>query len=308
MKEQPMAQEIHPADLVGERRPGANGWNGRRVRSTLQVGLIYLYLIGMSIFALFPIYYVVQASFAGAQNLYTTDSHFLPANPTLDNYGYAFTELPLFSWILNTLTVALLTTVLGVVFSTTGAYALARFRFAGRRLTLRGLLALQAFPGLLALPAYYLLLNALGLVNNLLGLVLIYAAGALVFSCWNTKSYFDMLPVELEQAAMIDGATSFQAFIRIALPLAAPAVAVSALFSFLSGWNEFALANLVLNANSTGNNLTFILGLYSLQRDFRTPWGIFAAASIVISVPLMLIFFYSQRFFRSGLTIGSMAN
>ena len=280
----------------------------RSVRSGIQLGLTYLLLIVMVIFALFPIYYVLQASLAGGQNLYTTDLHLLPLHPTLDNYVYAFTELPLFSWILNTLFVAALTALIGVIFSTTGAYAISRFRFSGRRLTMRGLLALQAFPGLLALPAYYLLLNALGLTNNLLGLILIYAAGSLVFCCWNTKSYFDTLPVELEQAALIDGATHTQAFLRVALPLARPALVVSALFSFISGWNEYALANLVLNANSSGSNLTFILGLYSLQSDYHTPWGIFAAASVIISIPLTLLFLYAQGFFKSGLTLGGLAN
>jgi arabinogalactan oligomer/maltooligosaccharide transport system permease protein len=262
----------------------------------------------MTAFALFPLYYVVQASFAGAQNLYTTDLHLLPAHFTFDNYVRALTQEPLLNWIVNTMLVCGLTALLGLVCSTTGAYALARFHFAGRELTLRGLLALQAFPGLLALTAYYLLLNALNLLNNLFGLALIYAAGAVVFCCWNTKTYLDALPVELEQAALLDGATTLQAFWHIVLPLATPALAVSALFTFMSGWNEFALANLVLNANANGSNLTFILGLYSLQSDFRTPWGIFAAASIMVSVPLMLIFFFAQRYFRSGLALGGLAN
>jgi arabinogalactan oligomer/maltooligosaccharide transport system permease protein len=232
----------------------------------------------------------------------------LPANFIFDNYTYAFAQLPLLNWISNTILVCGLTTVFGVICSTTGAYALARFRFAGRQLTLRSLLALQAFPGLLALPAYYLLLNYLNLLNNLPGLVLIYSAGALVFCCWNTKSYLDSLPIELEQAARLDGATPFQAFWRVVLPLAAPALAVAALFTFTTGWNEFALANLVMNANGNGSNLTFILGLFSLQDNFRTPWGIFAASSIVISVPLMVLFFFAQRFFKSGLAMGSVAN
>ena len=286
----------------------------RRTRAPLSVGniigltLTYAFLVVMAIFALFPIYYVVQASLAGGQNLYTTDLHLFPVNVTLDNYVYAFTQLPLLNWIANTLLICALTTLLGVICSTTGAYALARFRFAGRRFTLRALLALQAFPGLLALPAYYLLLNAFGLLNNLLGLVVIYAAGALVFSCWNTKSYIDSLPVELGHAALLDGCTPFQAFRMIILPLITPALAVSTLFTFTSGWSEFALANLVLNANNTGSNLTFILGLFSLQDDFRTPWGIFAASSIVISVPLMLVFLYAQRYFKSGLTLGAVQN
>lgn len=278
----------------------------RRLLSALSLTLIYIFLIIMTIFSLFPVYYVVQASFAGGQNLYTTTLSLLPANPTLENYWIALTQYPLLSWMTNTFLICGATTLIGLSFSMTGAYALSRFRFPGRRNALSLLLAIQAFPGLLALPAYYLLLNALGLLNNLLGLIFIYTAGTLIFGCWNLKGYFDTLPVELEQAALIDGASNTQAFLRVTLPLAGPALASSAIFMFLSGWNEFALANLVLNANANGSNLTFILGLYSLQSDFRTPWGIFAAASIIISVPLVLIFLYVQRFFQSGLTIGSV--
>jgi len=297
-----------PSDRAPSRARAIGSRAPLRVGNFIGLALTYVFLVVMAIFALFPIYYVIQASLAGGQNLYTTDLHVFPVNVTLNNYVYAFTQLPLLNWIANTIFICALTTILGVVCSTTGAYALARFRFAGRRFTLRALLALQAFPGLLALPAYYLLLNALGLLNNLLGLVVIYAAGALVFSCWNTKSYIDSVPSELEQAALLDGCTPFQAFRMIVLPLITPALAVSALFTFTSGWNEFALANLVLNANSTGSNLTFVLGLFSLQDDFRTPWGIFAASSIVISVPLMLIFLYAQRYFKSGLTLGGVQN
>ena len=278
----------------------------RRFPSNLLTGLIYVYLVIMVVFALFPIYYVVQASLAGGQNLYTTDLKLLPSNPTFDNYIYAFTQLPLLNWIANTFFICAMTTLIGLAFSVTGAYALSRFRIRGRDLSLNLLLAIQAFPGLLALTAYYVLLNKLGLLNTLVGLVVIYAGGSLVFGCWHMKGYFDTLPVELEQAAMIDGATPTQAFLRVTLPLAAPALAASALFMFIVGWNEYALANLVLNSNTAGTNLTFVLGLYTLQSDFRTPWGYFAATSVVVSVPLIILFLYAQRFFKSGLTIGSV--
>ncbi len=278
----------------------------RRFLSWSMTGLIYLFLAVMTIFALFPIYYVIQASLAGGQNLYTTDLKLLPANPTFDNYTYALTQLPLLNWIANSFFINAMTTIIGLAFSVSGAYALSRFRLAGRDITLNVLLAIQAFPGLLALTAYYVILNKLGLLNTLIGLVVIYAAGSLVFVCWNMKGYFDTLPVELEQAAMIDGATPTQAFLRVTLPLAAPALAASALFIFIGGWNEYALANLVLNSNASGSNLTFVLGLYTLQSDFRTPWGYFAATSVVVSVPLIILFLYAQRFFRSGLTIGSV--
>ena len=280
----------------------------RKLLESIPLGLIYVFLVCMTIFALFPIYYVIQASLGGSQNLYTTDLHILPANPTLDNYVYAFTQQPMLAWLINTLFVCGLSTLIGVVFAMTAAYALSRFRFKGRQLSLNLLLAIQAFPALLAITAYYYLLQYLNLLNTapLLGLALIYASGSLIFSCWNIKGYFDTLPVELEQAALIDGATHTQAFLRITLPLAAPALTVTALLIFVGAWNEFPLANFVLNSNDTGSNLTFILGLFRLQGDFRTPWGYFAATSVAISLPLMIIFLYAQRFFQSGLTVGSV--
>jgi arabinogalactan oligomer / maltooligosaccharide transport system permease protein len=280
----------------------------RRMLSNLPVILIYVYLVAMVIFALFPIYYVIQASLAGDQNLYATSLQLLPSHPTFSNFAYAFTQEPILNWLLNTTIVAGLSTLIGIIFSMTGAYALSRFRFRGRELSLSGLLALQAFPGLLAITAYYYLLSDLDLLNTapLIGLALIYASGSLVFGTWNIKGYFDTIPVALEQAAMIDGATLWQAFYRVLLPLATPALAASALFMFVGSYTEFALANFVLNANSNGSNLTFILGLNALQGTYTTPWGYFAATAVIISIPLMALFLYASRFFQSGLTIGGV--
>jgi arabinogalactan oligomer/maltooligosaccharide transport system permease protein len=280
----------------------------RRFLSLLPLILIYVYLVAMTIFALFPIYYVLQASLSGDQNLYTTSLQLLPSKLTLSNYVYAFTQEPVFNWFLNTTLVCGVATLIGVLFTMTGAYALSRFRFRGRESSLSLLLALQAFPALLAITAYYYLLQYLHLLNTvpLLGLALIYAAGALVFGTWNLKGYFDTLPIELEQAAMIDGATMWQAFIRITLPLATPALAATALFMFVGSYTEFALANFVLNSNSNGSNLTFILGLYALQGTYTTPWGYFAATAVIFSVPLMVLFLFARRFFQSGLTVGGV--
>ncbi len=283
---------------------------GRRRISPLVV-LIYVFLVAMTIFSLFPIYFVVQASLRGNQTLYTTDLQLFPTHPTLENYTFVLTQLPFLNWVWNSIYVCGLATLIGLFCSTTAAYALARFRFRGRQLTLVLLLAIQAFPSLLALLAYYLLLQSLGLINTLEGLAFVYAAQSVVFGAWNLKGYFDTLPVELEQAALVDGATPTQAFWRVTLPLAAPALATTALFAFIAGWNEFALANILLNSNglggeSLGTNITFPVGLYSLTSDFRIPWGYFAAASVMVAVPIMALFFYLQRFFKSGLTIGSV--
>ncbi len=280
----------------------------QRRRGGIGVALIYLFLTIMLIFALFPIYFVVQASLRGNQTLYTTDLQLFPTHPTLSNYEYVFTQIPFLNWVGNTIFVCGMATLLGLLFATTGAYALSRFRFRGRQMTLVVLMAIQAFPQLLALLAYYLLLQTLGIIENapLLGLAVVYAGGSIVFSCWNIKGYFDTLPVELEQAAMVDGATHTQAFLRVTLPLAAPSLAASALFIFIGGWSEFPIANILLNSNTTGSNLTFPVGIYGLQQDFRTPWGYFAAASVLVAIPVSIAFLYLQRFFKSGLTIGSV--
>lgn len=267
---------------------------------------VYVFLVVMTIFALFPIYFVLQASLRGDQSLYSTELQLIPDHPTLSNYVYMLTQQSLLHWIGNSIYVCGLATVLGLFFSTTGAYALSRFRFAGREVGLLVLLAIQAFPSLLALLAYYLLLQNLHLIDHLEGLAIVYAAGTIVFGVWNIKGYFDTLPIELEQAALVDGATPTQAFLRITLPLAAPSLAASALFMFIGGWNEFPVANILLNANASGSNLTWPLGLFALQGDFRTPWGYFAAASVVIAVPVMALFLWLQRYFQGGLTIGSV--
>src|SRR6266849_7796867 len=290
-----------------ERAQSRAGVLWRRFLSNLPVILIYVYLVVMSLFALFPMYYVIQASLAGDQNLYATSLQLFPSHPSFSNYVYAFTQEPVFYWLLNTTFVCALSTLIGIFFSMTGAYALSRFRFQGREVSLTFLLALQAFPGLLAITAYYYLLSYTHLLSvPLIGLALIYAAGNLAFGTWNIKGYFDTIPVALEQAAMIDGATLWQAFWRVLLPLSTPALAASALFMFVGGWNEFALANFVLNANANGSNLTFLLGLNALQGTYTTPWGYFAATAVIISVPLMLFFLYARRYFQAGLTIGGV--
>lgn len=267
---------------------------------------IYAFLVVMTIFSVFPLYFVLQASLRGSQNLYSTQLQLLPDHLTLDNYIYMLTQQPLLAWIGNSVYVCLGATVIGLFCSTTAAYALSRFRFAGRDIGLMALLAIQAFPGLLALLAYYLLLQSLHLIDHIEGLMVVYAAGTVVFGVWNIKGYFDTLPIELEQAALVDGATPTQAFLRITLPLAAPSLAASALFMFIGGWNEFPLANILLNANAASTNVTWPVGLYALQQNFRTPWGYFAAASVMISVPVMILFLWLQRFFQSGLTVGSV--
>lgn len=198
---------------------------------------------------------------------------------------------------------AVSTTVATLLISVSAGYALSRFKFRGRGSLLTSLLALQAFPAALALPAFYLVLLNLRLLNSHLGLVLIYAAGAIAFNVWNIKGYFDTIPIDLEEAAMIDGATPTQAFLRVMLPLARPVLAVTALFGFLAGFGDFIIATTVL---FDPDMYTAPVGIFTLQDGYRNPWGWFAAAALIISLPVTILFLYLQRNLVSGLSAGGV--
>lgn len=276
----------------------------QRFRGNAGLGAIYIFLAVMVLFAIFPIYYVLQASFNSTQALISTELQLVPTHPTFENYRFVLAQLPFLRWMFNSILACALATVIALVCSTTGAYALSRFKFRGRQMSLLVLFALQTFPGLLAIYAYYDLLSMLHLDGTIVGLSIVYAAGNIVFGVWNIKGYFDTIPIELEEAARVDGASYFTIFAQVILPLAAPALAASALFMFIGGWNEFVLAKLILNPDP--GSLTVPVGLFQLQSDQYTPWGYFAAAAVIVSAPLMLLFLYLQRFFQSGLTIGGV--
>jgi len=272
-------------------------------QSPATLALLYgILLIGV-IFSVFPIYFVVQAALRPGNQLYSTELQLLPTNATLENFRYVLTQLPLPRWIWNSLKVAGLTTVATLFITVTAGYAVSRFRFRGRGALLTGMLAIQSFPSLLALVAYYLILVNFGLTNSHLGLILVYSSLSIVFNVWNLKGYFDTIPVDLEEAAMIDGATATQAFIRVMLPLARPVLAITALFGFLTGWNEYIIAQTLLFDESM---YTAPVGIFALQDGYRNPWGWFAASALIVSVPVVILFLYLQRNLISGLAAGGV--
>jgi arabinogalactan oligomer/maltooligosaccharide transport system permease protein len=274
-----------------------------RKQSTFSLVVQYIILILGTFFAVFPIYFVIQASLRPGQQLYTTDLQLFPTDATLDNYRYVLFQLPLLVWLRNSITIALSTTLVTLLVTVPAGYALSRFKFRGRGPILTILLALQAFPALLALPAFYLILMRLNLLGTHLGLILIYAAGATAFNIWNLKGYFDTIPIDLAEAAEIDGASPTRAFLMVMLPLARPVLAVTALFGFLSGFGDFILANTVL---FNENLYTAPVGIFTLQNGYRNPWGWFAASALIIALPITIVFLYLQRHLVSGLAAGSV--
>ena len=278
---------------------------------------LHIFLILFTIVSLYPILWVFTIAFSGNQSLAIST---LPGDPTLwdrlraitpwpadfstSNFVSVMTQQPFARWLLNSVIVASLTTVLGVFLACTAAYAFSRFRFPGRRAGLMSFLVSQMFPGtLMLIPLYIILVKWLGLGSTRTGLVLVYATISIPFCVWMLKGYFDTIPKELEESALIDGASTSTIFFRIILPLAKPAVAVTALFSFMTGWNEFILAATFMDKEVM---YTAPVGLRFFVGGFSQQWGYFAAGSIIVSIPVVALFMYLQRYLVSGLTAGAV--
>ena len=205
--------------------------------------------------------------------------------------------------LLSSLVVSGATTVVGLSLAVTAAYALSRFRFPGKQSGMQLLLITQMFPATLMLVPLYSILQTLGLLDSLGGLVLVYATSSLPFCVWMLKGYFDTIPRELEEAAIMDGASPGQVFIKVVLPLARPALAVTALFSFMQAWNEFILAATLLNDTA---RFTLPVALQRYVGEYKTEWGHFAAGALIISAPVMALFFALQKHLVGGLTAGGV--
>jgi arabinogalactan oligomer/maltooligosaccharide transport system permease protein len=206
-------------------------------------------------------------------------------------------------WMRNSLIVSLGTTLMGLALAVPAAYAFSRFRFSGREGSMFAFLLVQMFPGIIILVPYFMVMKSLGLLNTSLGLILAYSVTALPLCVWMLKGFFDTVPRELEEAALLDGCNQFQVFRKVILPLSLPAVAVTALFSFLAAWNEYLLA---LTFNTSNDMYTLPVGLASLISSTGQAWGDFAAASLLVSIPVVILFIVFQKFLIQGLSAGSV--
>ena len=279
----------------------------RKPRPWVQV-LQYAFLAFMVLFALYPIWFVILASGRVGNRLYTLEllGMFFPTEWTFENYQVMISgDLhPFLTWMRNSFMVAALTTIFCLLVATSAAFAFSRFRFYGREFALVLLLAIQAFPGVLSLVPVAQLLTAMGLYGNLWGLIVAYVVGNLVFTTWLLKGYFDTIPIEIEEAAMIDGCGPIQSFILIGLPMAKPALAVTALLAFMGGWGEFVFASVLIPAPNTSR--TLMVGMYSLANTQSVPWGYFAAGAVMTIIPVILVYTYFQKYLVGGLTLGGV--
>jgi arabinogalactan oligomer/maltooligosaccharide transport system permease protein len=266
--------------------------------------------ITMVLFAIFPLYLVILSSLNPSGSLQLTS--FLPTEISMVNYEILFTSptIPFLTWMTNSLLIAGVVALFSVIIGAGSAFAFSRLRFKGKKRGLELLLLVQMFPSILAIGAVYVIMERVYAfapeigIGTVGGLILVYLGGAMGVNIWLLKGFVDSIPVEIDEAAKIDGASPMQIYWQIFLPLATPVLAVVTLLSFIGTFNEFILASLFLTDMEAR---TVAVGLQQfVGGQFATNWGAFAAGSVLASIPIVAIFLSLQRYIISGLTAGSI--
>lgn len=276
----------------------------KRQKENILLVLVNLFFILICFCVLVPVLYALSVSLNAENSLLSSNFSFLPEKLTFANYRAVFVDEPILLWLKNSLILAVITLAISLGTGIPAAYEFSRRRFPGRKAILKVLILLYAFPSLLSMTALYKLLTPLGLINTKSGLIIVYTGTMAVFALWNMKGYFDTIPTEIEEAAMIDGASPVQIVLRIVLPLAKPTIAVTAMMVLVYVWNEYIFA---VNFMTGSDTYTLAAGLYSLQAtEMSGSWPVFAAASIVVSIPILIVFFALQKNMTTGLTSGGV--
>ncbi|MBN1955909.1 MAG: ABC transporter permease subunit [Anaerolineae bacterium] len=295
----------------------------KRWSVVLRQVLTQLFLLAVLLAVLFPVLWILSMALDPRDISKPQDLRLIPPGASLESFrrvlfdpyrllctnpsddSTCMTFIHLF-W--NSLQVSMGTALFSVVTGASAAYAFSRFRFIGRQAGMLGFIILLMLPAVATMVPLFTLLNAIKigrepLRTTLLGLAIAYASGALPFAIWNLKGYFDTISKDLEEAALIDGAGPLQAFVRVVIPLSAPALAITMLFSFMTGWSEFLMAWLFLE---NPQRFTLAMALQSMRGQFATPWSTFSAFSILMSIPIVVLFYILQRYIVSGLAVGGV--
>lgn len=279
----------------------------RQMRRTISRIIFYILVVAVLVYTIFPFYWAMVSSVKPSGELFTTPVRYLPAQFTLDHYESVFTNNNFMVALLNSAIVSVSVTILALVIGASGAYALGRFRFRGRSLVLYSVLAMTMFPQIAVLGALYKMISDLGLYNNILALIITYLIFTLPFTVWVLTNFFKAMPRDLEEAAYVDGASPFQTFYKVLLPLSAPGMVTTGLLAFIAAWNEYLFA---LSFTQTPENRTVTYAITAFEgttaSSFELPWGSIMAAVVVVTVPVILLTLYFQRRIIAGLTAGAV--
>ena len=265
--------------------------------------LFYLLVVVIVVVSVFPFYYAILTSFKSGTDLFRIT--YWPTSFSLDNYRDVFNSGSFPRNLLNSVFVATVTVLLALFLAVTAAFALSRVRFRGRSLLLMTILAVSMFPQIAVLAGLFELIRALGIYNTPWALIFSYTIFTLPFTVWVLTTFMRDLPVEIEEAAIVDGASPWVIITRVFLPLMWPALVTTGLLAFISAWNEFLFALTFTSSNQT-RTVPVAIGLLSGGSRFEIPWGLIMAASVIVTVPLVILVLIFQRKIVSGLTAGGV--
>jgi multiple sugar transport system permease protein len=262
--------------------------------------LAYTLLIGFALIQFLPFVWALSASFKSPPEIQRSLSfppNWIPQEPTLQNYTDIFSVVPFGLWYLNSLVVAVITTLLTLFFAATSGYAFARIPFPGRDIIFWMIIGTMAIPGVIMIIPLYILLRSLGLTDTLQGLIIPFMVTA--FGIFLMRQFFSAIPVELEEAARVDGAGRIRTFAQVVLPLARPALAALTIFTFMGRWNEFLMALVVIGR---ADLFTLPLGMSTFRGTYKTDWGLLMSGSILVMIPIVILYVAFQRFFIEGIS------
>lgn len=272
-----------------------------KTRERLMLTLTYIILTVTAIAVVYPIYWIILGALNPGSSLFRTS--ILPTGLTFQHFNDLFEKTNYLLWYKNTLFVAVMNMILSTILVVSAAYAFSRFRFPGRRQGLMTMLVLQMFPSFMGMIAIFILLLQLNLLDNLWGLILVYAGGSIPFGAWLVKGYFDALPKSLEEAAKIDGASNSYIFFKVMMPLSVPILTFIAVTNFIGPWMDFIFARLVLRSNE---KMTLAIGLFNMVTGRAgTDFTKFAAGALLVAIPITLLFMFLQRYIIEGLKAGA---
>jgi multiple sugar transport system permease protein len=264
---------------------------------------MWLFVVAIVIFCLFPFYWLINISLKTATDLQS--SSFIPPHPTLNNYRDVFNNSDFVKSLRNSAIVALTTTAIALCVASFCAYALARLKIKGKYLILGIVLSISTFPQIAIAAPLFKLWSDIGIFNTYIGLIIPYLTFALPLSIYILVSFFREIPKDLEEAALVDGATHFQAFRKVVVPLAAPGLATAGILTFIGAWNEFLLA-VTLTSSVRARTVPAEISFFTGATEHEIPYGSISAASVVISIPLIILVLLFQKRIVAGLTAGAV--
>lgn len=263
---------------------------------------LFILLLAIVLIVNLPIIAMILNSFRSTTEIMASRS-FIPSNVSLDNYYYLSARTKFWTYLQNSMIVSIGGTVISIAFAALAGYALSRFRSVVITAYSRTLLMIQMFPLILALIPLFILFRNLGLVNTHLSVIILYTVVHLPFATWMFKAFFDSIPRELEEAALVDGCTKLQGFTKIVLPLSGPGMAAVAIFSFLFSYNEYFIANVFLRSERV---MTIPVGIQMFMQQFATDWGSLMAAATLAMIPTFILFLFVQRYMIYGAVAGGV--